>query len=380
MSVPLLVRTVPRPLVARLAALVVLYILVTSDGFSIGLINRYGSVGQLVVYGQLAIQMVIYLGWGYWLFPRYLYRWRVVPLLTGALLSYTLVYVGIYFLFSWLHQTVGFPDSGHDRMGNAAWTNVPSLWRLMAQRGPLGLYAHPGLFGWNFLLSFTYPSLMLAAKAFYDNMASQVNNARLKEQNVQLELNYLKSQINPHFLFNVLNSAYALTEENCPRAAQLVHQLSGLMQYTLYETTEPRVPLQKELQFIRDYVALEKNRTGKRVDLQVDLPERIPEAVQIVPFMLIPFVENAFKHGVHRTARKSWVNLQVRLQGSDLHLSVSNSKPAAPDPTTGGLGLANARKRLAVLYPGHRLHIADEATQYTVSLTLEVANRRDENG
>ncbi|GAB3028687.1 sensor histidine kinase [Spirosoma pulveris] len=372
MAIPLLARIVPSRYATRFASLLVLCVLVYNDGFSVDLINRYGLMGQWAMIGQFALQAGIYFSWGYWLFPRYLYRFKPLPLLTGILLTYTLSYIANYLIFSWLHRVAGFPATEYNELKSLSWQNVPLLWELMNQRGPLGLYTHPGLFGWNFLLSFAYPSLLLAAKAFYDNMASQVNNARLKEQNVQLELDYLKSQINPHFLFNVLNSVYALTEEDCPRAAQLVHQLSGMLQYTLYETTEPKVPLHKELQFIRDYVALEKNRTGKRVDLQVDLPEFIPETLQIVPFLLIPFVENAFKHGVQRTARKSWVQLQVSVTGNDLHLLVSNSKPAAPEPTTGGLGLANARKRLALLYPTHRLALHDETTQYSVSLTVDL--------
>lgn len=369
-AIPLLSRIVPSQYTARLAALLALYVLVMNDGFSAGLVSRYGSVGQWTNYGQLGLQAAIYFGWGYWFFPRYLYRFRPLPLLAGVLVTYTLIYTANYLIFTWLHQTTGFPGTEQATLSNVSWQNVPSQWRLMAERGPLGLFTHPALFGWNFLLSFTYPSLLLAAKAFYDNMASQVNNARLKEQNTQLELNYLKSQINPHFLFNVLNSVYALTEEDCPRAAQLVHQLSGLMQYTLYETTEPTVPLHKEIAFIRDYVALEKNRAGKRVDLQIDLPESIPETLPIVPFILIPFVENAFKHGVQRSARKSWVHVAIRLEGRALHLAVSNSKPATPEPTTGGLGLANARKRLSILYPTYNLQVLDEATQYTVRLEV----------
>ena len=372
MTIPPLARFVPTQLVTRLGALLVLGLLVYSDGLSVSLTNRYSLLGQWAVYGQLGLQAGIYYSWGYWLLPRYLYRFNPLPLVAGVLSTYTLAYIANYIIFSWLHQRTGFPDTGQDAISNLSWKGVPSLWRLMDQRGPLGLYTHPGLLGWNFLLSFTYPSLLLAAKAFYDNMASQVSNARLKEQNVQLELNYLKSQINPHFLFNVLNSVYALTEEDCPRAAQLVHQLSGLMQYTLYETTAPRVPLQKELQFIRDYVSLEQNRTGKRVDLHVELPEGVPDTLQIVPFLLIPFVENAFKHGVQRTARKSWVHLRVSVTGNELHLLVSNSKPAVPEPTTGGLGLASARKRLAVLYPRHLLAVTDETTQYSVSLTVNL--------
>ncbi|QKZ15402.1 sensor histidine kinase [Spirosoma sp. KUDC1026] len=348
-----------------------LYVLVSADGLSAGLTYQYGTIGRWYTYGQFLLQLLIYYGWGYWLFPRYLYRFRPVSLLAIILLSYTIAYLANYAGFAWLHQTVNFPDNTPILPFRANfWSNTVTMWHRMEQHGPLGLFANASLFGWNFLLSFTYPSLLLAFKGLYDNMSSQVNNAQLKEQNMQLELNYLKSQINPHFLFNVLNSVYSLTEEDCPPAAQLVHQLSGLMQYTLYETTEPTVPLQKELQFIRDYIALEKIRTGKRADIQVSLPETVDERVQIVPFLLIPFVENAFKHGVQRSARKSWVNLTVAVNETALQLTISNSKPAMPEASVGGLGLTNVQKRLNLLYPAHSLRVTNDLDQYSVDLTL----------
>jgi hypothetical protein len=351
--------------------IIALYVLVSADGLFSSLTYQYGAAGRGFTYGQFLLQLLIYYGWGYWLFPRYLYRFRPVPLLAVILLSYTSVYLANYAGFTWLHQTANFPDDTPMLPSRANfWSNTVAMWHRMEQYGPLGLFANVSLFGWNFLLSFTYPALLLAFKGLYDNMSSQVNNAQLKEQNMQLELNYLKSQINPHFLFNVLNSVYSLTEEDCPPAAQLVHQLSGLMQYTLYETTEPTVPLQKELQFIRDYIALEKTRTGKRVDLQVSLPDTVDERVQIVPFLLIPFVENAFKHGVQRSARKSWVNLTVAVSETTLQLTISNSKPATPEASVGGLGLTNVRKRLNLLYPAHSLRIINEPDQYSVDLTL----------
>lgn len=354
-----------------------LYVLVSADGLSAGIIYQYGASGRWYTYGQFLLQLLIYYGWGYWLFPRFLYRFRPVSLLAVILLSYTIAYLANYAGLTWLHQTVNFPDNTPMLPFRASyWSNTVAMWHRMEQHGPLGLFTDVSLFGWNFLLSFTYPSLLLAFKALYDNMSSQVSNAQLKEQNMQLELNYLKSQINPHFLFNVLNSVYSLTEEDCPPAAQLVHQLSGLMQYTLYETTEPTVPLQKELQFIRDYIALEKTRTGKRADIQVSLPETVDEHVQIVPFLLIPFVENAFKHGVQRSARKSWVNLTVTVDETTLRLTISNSKPATPEVSTGGLGLANVRKRLALLYPTHTLQITNESAHYQVDLTIAFSTVR----
>jgi hypothetical protein len=366
--------TSARRLLAHAIVVFALYLLVSADGLSVSLTYRYGASGQWLMYGQVLLQLGIYYGWGYWLFPRFLYRFRPLPLLTLIFLTYTGAYLANYAGFSWLHQTVGFPDNSPlSSPLSETWSNLSIMWHRMEQHGPLGLFTNASLFGWNFLLSFTYPALLLAFKALYDNMASQISNAQLKQQNMQLELGYLKSQINPHFLFNVLNSVYALTEEDCPPAAQLVHQLSGLMQYTLYETAEPTVPLQKELQFIRDYIALEKTRTGKRVDLQVSLPETVNDNIHIVPFVLIPFVENAFKHGVQRSARKSWIKLAVVVDGTGLHLTISNSKPATPEAGIGGLGLANVRKRLDLLYPGHVLQLVNEPDQYQVDLRLPFA-------
>ncbi|QJD81569.1 sensor histidine kinase [Spirosoma rhododendri] len=360
-----------RRLLAHALVIFALYVLVSADGLTASLIYRYGDTGQWFMNGQFLLQLGIYYGWGYWLFPRFLYRFKPLPLLALILLTYTGVYLANYAGFSWLHQTVGFPDHGLLSVPRAKiWSNLSLMWHRMEQHGPLGLFTNVSLFGWNFLLSFTYPALLLAFKALYDNMAAQISNAQLKQQNMQLELGYLKSQINPHFLFNVLNSVYALTEEDCPPAAQLVHQLSGLMQYTLYETAEPTVPLQKELQFIRDYIALEKTRTGKRVDLQVSLPATVSDSVHIVPFLLIPFVENAFKHGVQRSARKSWIKLAVVVDKAGLQLTISNSKPVTPEASIGGLGLVNVRKRLALLYPGHVLQVVNEPDCYQVDLAL----------
>ncbi|GAB3967412.1 hypothetical protein GCM10028806_09740 [Spirosoma terrae] len=342
----------------------------------IGLSNRYSDAGERVVYLQLFIQLAIYYGWGYWLFPRFLYRFRPVLLLTIVLITYTLVYVANYAGFVWLEGISSLSDSKPQIMsGSFYWKSTLDTWNMMLANGPIGLFNQFLLFAWNFTLSFAYPAVLLAFKALYDNMASQVSNARLQQQNTELELNYLKSQINPHFLFNVLNSVYSLTEEKCPRAAQLVHQLSSLMQYTLYETGESKVTLEKELQFIRDYVSLEKTRVGKRVDIQMELPDLAGEDVLIAPFVLIPFVENAFKHGVQSSARKSWVKLSVVVEKTTVQLSVRNSKPAKSESTVGGLGLANARKRLDTLYPGHVLHVTEDKNEYYVVLTLNVASR-----
>lgn len=212
----------------------------------------------------------------------------------------------------------------------------------------------------------------LAARLLIEIYRRQVRNLQLEKQYTRLELDFLKSQVNPHFLFNALNSVYALTEEDNPRAAQIVQQLSDMMRYSLYETSGAMVPLHKELGFIRDYIGLEQLRTAKRMHLEANFPEQVNESLQIAPFILIAFVENAFKHGVHNTTRKSWVKLEITLDNEVLSLSVSNQKNGNASQNVGGIGLVNVKKRLDALYPDHQLIISNEAEQYRVDLIIKL--------
>lgn len=212
----------------------------------------------------------------------------------------------------------------------------------------------------------------LAARLLIEIYRRHKRNLRLEKQYTRLELDFLKSQINPHFLFNVLNSIYVLTEENNPRAARIVEQLSAMMRYSLYETDGTLVPLHKELAFIRDYVGLEQLRTAKRLQLEPAFPAEPDEDLQIAPFILIVFVENAFKHGVHNTTRKSWVKLEIGLEADELTLKISNQKMPNAPLQTGGIGLVNVRKRLDALYPGHELTILNEAGAYHILLKIKL--------
>jgi len=235
---------------------------------------------------------------------------------------------------------------------------------------------HPGTF-FHLLFIIERAFYPLAAKLLIEVYRRQVRNARLQQQYTQLELDFIKSQVNPHFLFNVLNSIYALTEEESPRAASIVQQLSSMMRYALYETKESLVPLNKELNFIKDYVALEQLRSTKRLLLDVNIADNVDGSWQIAPFILITFIENAFKHGVQSTTKKSWVKVQVEIQENRLLLFVSNSKPSNPQPTVGGLGLANVRKRLNFLKAEHNLNILDEPNQYSVTLQLQLVKEKN---
>jgi hypothetical protein len=287
------------------------------------------------------------------------YARKPLLLVPGLAVYYFVLFTCYYYASYAVKHYFGLPD---DYSGSINHFEKFPFWTALF---------HPATF-FHLLFIIERAFYPLAARLLIEIYRRQARNLDLEKQYTRLELDFLKSQINPHFLFNVLNSVYALTEEDNPRAARIIDQLSAMMRYSLYETTGPLVPLQKELAFIRDYIGLEQLRTAKRLQMEATFPERIDEALQIAPFILITFVENAFKHGVHNTTRKSWVKLEISLEGEILTLKISNQKTPNAPHQMGGIGLVNVRKRLDALYRDHELTVLDEATAYQVVLKIKL--------
>jgi len=285
---------------------------------------------------------------------------RPLVLIPGLAAYYFVLFTCYYYSSYVVKHYFGLPD---DYTGSINHFEKMAFWRALL---------HPATF-YHLMFIIERAFYPLAVKLLIEVYRRQLRNAKLQQQYTRLELDFLKSQINPHFLFNVLNSIYALTEEESPRAARIVQQLSGMMRYSLYDTVDAVVPVGKELAFIRDYVDLEQLRTAKRLTLVTHFPDSADESLLIAPFILITFVENAFKHGVQNTTKKSRVNIEILIEGATLTLSVKNSKPANPEPVSGGLGLANVKRRLAVLYPGHVLIVTDTEQDYYVVLKLHLS-------
>ncbi|RYU82197.1 sensor histidine kinase [Hymenobacter persicinus] len=198
----------------------------------------------------------------------------------------------------------------------------------------------------------------------------------LEQEKVTSELSFLKAQINPHFFFNTLNNIYALTVIDGNGARQAIHTLSRMMRYVLYETPTDTTPLSKELAFVQDYVALMKLRLTDKVAVVVEWPEPLRE-VSVAPMLLLPFVENAFKHGVSAT-KPSRIFVAVRQPTPQrLELEVRNTKfdtPTAGFDESNGIGLVNTRRRLDLLYPGrYTLAVTDGTAdhEFRVLLTLQ---------
>jgi sensor histidine kinase YesM len=201
---------------------------------------------------------------------------------------------------------------------------------------------------------------------------------RLEQQEISAELSFLKAQINPHFFFNTLNNIYSLTISNGEKARTALHRLSRMMRYVLYETSSGTTRLSQEISFVLDYMELMQLRLTDRVTVTFEKPEPVHD-VLIAPMLLLPFIENAFKHGVAATAAS---RIHIALRQPDLmtvDFEVCNTKLALPNSDltgSNGIGLANTRRRLDLLYPGrYSLEVTDPSAdnEFCVHLTLRLA-------
>lgn len=196
---------------------------------------------------------------------------------------------------------------------------------------------------------------------------------RVREEKLHAEIAFLKAQINPHFLFNTLNSIYSLALTRSERTADAVIRLSGLMRYAISDADRLVVPLEKEIDYVNNYIDLQLLRLTDRIDIQYDIKGE-PAGYEIAPFLLIPFVENAFKYGVN-SEDNSRIAIMLHVQGGILTLHVTNNKvylkPNMEHQT--GLGIQTTRRRLDLLYRGrYTLDIMDNGKQFDVALTIQL--------
>ena len=216
-----------------------------------------------------------------------------------------------------------------------------------------------------------YLGLMVALKLSLDWYEQQRILQRITVEKLQAEVTYLRAQVNPHFLFNILNSLYALTLKKSDLAPDMVLKLSEMMEYMLYDSDDQQVPLEKEISYLQNYIELEKLRCGDFPEIALEIKGQ-PNGQEIAPLLLLPLVENAFKHGIEKRAGKAWLHGTLTLNPSTLSMTVENSKPAiSPKPQKGGIGLSNLRKRLELLYPGrYSLAIEEQLETYKAALHI----------
>ena len=199
---------------------------------------------------------------------------------------------------------------------------------------------------------------------------------RMERMTTSHQLKSLQSQINPHFLLNSLQTIYALSLEKSERSPEVILQLSEILKYTLYETERPRISLEKEIQLIQNYVEIYRYRVDPvRADIKLSI-EGDPEDLEIAPMLLIPFIENSFKHGLQGGSGKAFIGINLNINSTGLEFSIRNSTGPADSlqlDNRKGIGIENTKKRLGLLYPGkHILRIGKEEQMFVVNLKMDL--------
>ena len=292
-----------------------------------------------------------------WLLTR---RWLLTGL--GLLAIYYTWALLSYGWFSYLSQAGLVSKSMHGYihriLDQGLWTGVFS-WHGIS----IGLY--------DFSFAVMPP---LVARFVQFLLASANHSLRLERENLDLEVTFLKAQLNPHFLFNTLNNLYMLVVKQDERAPTIVQHLTDLLHYTVYNSNAPLVPLSQEVAFLEAYLELERLRYGHQVRIGYAQHGELA-GTSLVPLLFFPFVENAFKHGIDSSLDTAWVDIALVVEHQHLHFSVRNSyNPTAPQRAVGGVGLANVRKRLVLHYTpkDYTLTTTQDADTYEVTLTLRL--------
>lgn len=218
-------------------------------------------------------------------------------------------------------------------------------------------------------VKFLTPTIILLTLKFYKDQQKYLKE---NEQKKSVELNTLKHQLNPHFLFNTLNNLYALTIEKSDEAPEVIAKLSEMLDYMLYGCNDKYVTLAKEIDLIENYLALEKVRYGNRVNIQFNAPVKL--GAKIAPLLLLTFIENAFKHGVSQELKKSSINIDIFIKQQHIHFKIKNSisknKVSSKKET---IGLKNVKKQLNLLYTNlFDLDIFEEDNCFNVYLKLPI--------
>ena len=213
-----------------------------------------------------------------------------------------------------------------------------------------------------------------AGKFLFEYLQKMIKLKEIENKQLKAELNILKSQVNPHFLFNTLNNLYGLiTQNENQKAAEITLKLAELTRYLLESSKKEKVSIKRELQFIEDYLCLEKIRLSNNTDIKFDV-SGIEEEMFVAPLLFIPLVENAFKHGLQTVTEKSFAHFSLAIQGDDLFFEAKNSiGKKFQNYSTSGTGIANLKNRLQLIYPEkHQLDIENTANFYKVTLHLEL--------
>ncbi len=236
----------------------------------------------------------------------------------------------------------------------------------------------------HFFKTNTFPStiaamtLAMSIKLTKNWLEARQHQQLLEKEKLETELKFLKSQFNPHFLFNTINSIFVLIHKNPKMASESLAKFSDLLRYQLYECNEAQIPLSHELAYLNNFIELEKLRQENDLRLDIDIMSPKSGQLTIAPFILMPFIENAFKYAAHSKRGDNWISVRLAFSGHELQYEVANSTPAEQHQTKevltyGGIGLKNVQRRLDLIYPNaHELTIQQKEQEFSIRLALQL--------
>ena len=289
----------------------------------------------------------------YWLVPRFLLKERYFAFFIfyccWCAFALTLIFIATYYVFNPLYN-----------IERPQFTAMETYRTIFA----LNRFARMNMFAMFFVF----------IKFFKFWHIEQQQKMQAEKEKINAELELLRAQLHPHFLFNTLNNLYSLVNEKSEKAPNMLMRLSGLLSYVLYECKADEVLLSKEISVMKDYVALEKERYGSRLDISLNFSGDI-EGKMIAPMLFQPFIENAFKHGTSEQLGKVWMSIDLSVKNNQLYFKIINScdKTNITVGRNKGIGITNVRKRLELLYPGkYQLQHAAEEDVFIVSMSIEL--------
>ncbi|HTE26052.1 sensor histidine kinase [Flavitalea sp.] len=322
------------------------------------------AVANNILYSPYAIKFffyVIFQALGvyfnlYFLIPRFLEKAKYLEYI--VYLSLTII------------ATAAFIASGYNVSG---WLSGKTMLSLYGVEPANYLY----FFQMNTLPS-TVASMTLAmcVKLTKNWLQGKQRERELQQEKLETELKFLKSQFNPHFLFNTINSIFVLIHKNPDKASESLAKFSELLRYQLYECNEQQIPLKQEISYLVNFIELERLRQERNLELTVNIDQQVNNDLVIAPFMLIPFVENAFKHVNKLNGEISRISIELKTKDADLYMTVTNSVANGPAVNAdvihfSGIGLTNIQRRLELLYPdAHVLSARRGKGEYKVELSV----------
>jgi sensor histidine kinase YesM len=294
----------------------------------------------------------------YFVIPKYLLKQKYLETVAWVVLLFLVTSVMAAFLSLTIIEWVREQIMGSDYISNI-------------RRSGIGLSIYLGLLA-GLRGGITIGGIAAAIKLMKHWYVKEQRNLVLQKENMEAQLEVLKAQIHPHFLFNTLNNIYSHTRNSSPVASKMLMELSDMLRYILYEGNRQQVALSKELKMITDYIELEKLRYGNKLEVTIDLPTNA-NRYSIAPLLLLPFVENCFKHGASHMLEHPWVSLHISINDDILHMKLLNGKTHTDETHSTGIGLKNVQERLRLLYPGkHELQIMNEPDVFIINLKAEL--------